>query len=607
MLFKILLFFSLQHCPDIVQRKMANESLALHVAIETGNLSMVELLLYHEYPEYALEDFKDEVQGISYKFPFDINSKDNMARTPLYLAAEKNHVGIIKCLLDLSVHCEKKQQPRRYEGRNRQMSNVSFEPDFRREHFGTSARSDFLTSNFYHPVDINIQGRNGFTALHVAVSNSYYDVTDVLLKHKADVNILANDGGKLVSTLMIACKKGDSIILDKLFRYGADDLDKQVFNYAVEKRPKMVFTLLKYRTYKDMENEYKINKMDMRQMYRQMSDMEDSFDGLNSLNLDFKKKFPVNPVHIKWQDLQHIESLREETIVDISCHHNPQMVATSVGNPFALFAITKIDISGNKLGPMFPAVFFKLPSLHYLNLSRNQIKIFPDVKDRDTLFVCLEELLLDRNKIEVLPDYLFGVTTLRYLSVAYNKVQEIPCDMWDLQCLAYLNMSNNIIASLPQPHPKQIRPTTPRNSLNMHENYFEDENLPSLVPPPKSEVEETEVKHALTWMTSSVLVMDNDFDLGSGPRNRGLQDLNLSNNKLTEIPFWLCCTSPFLENLNLSGNRIQSAGMIFQLPQYLKTLDLSGNNLLDTLSWQCVEDKDGLCYSTRRYAFIGLY
>uniref|UniRef100_K1R5J3 non-specific serine/threonine protein kinase n=1 Tax=Magallana gigas TaxID=29159 RepID=K1R5J3_MAGGI len=590
----------LQHCPDIVQRKMSNESLALHLAIEAGNLSLVQLLLYHDYPEYALEDHRDEALGISYKLPFDVNTKDSIGRSPLYVAAEKNQVEIVRCLLDFCVQCERKQQPKKYEGRNRQASNVNFEPELRREQLKASgSHSGVFASNIYHPVDINLQGRNGFTPLHVAVSSSFYEVTDILLKHKADVNILANDNGKLISTLMMACKKGDSIILDKLFKYGADDLDKQVFEYAVEKRPRMVFTLLKYRTFKDLENEYKINKMDMRLLYRQMSDLEDSYDGLNSLNLDFKKfKFPVNSVHIKWQDLQHIDALKEDTLVDISSHHNPELQATSLSNPFALFAITKIDISGNKIGPMFPAVFFKLPSLHYLNLSKNQIKMFPDVSDNDHLFVCLEELLLDRNKIEVLPDYLFKVSTLRFLSVSYNSVKDIPCDIWELQCLAFLNLANNMIASLPQPRPRQSRPPSQGNPSNVP-NYFEDDSIPNQAPTPKSDVEETEVKHALIWMSGSVHVSDNDFDIGSGPRNRGLQDLNLSKNRLKEIPFWLCCTSPFMENLNLSSNQISSVGRLFQLPQHLKTLDLSGNNLADTVNWQCFEDNDGLCYSTR--------
>jgi Leucine-rich repeat (LRR) protein len=529
-----------------------------------------------------------------------VNAKDAVGRSPLYLAAEKNNAEIVRCLLDFCVQCERKQK-RTYEGRSRQKSDVSFEPELRKEQFGGGSNSGLFSSNMYHPVDINLQGRNGFTPLHIAVSNSYYEVTDILLKHKADVNIQANDAGKLISTLMMACKRGDSIILDKLFKYGADDLDKQVFDYAVVKRPRMVFTLLKYRTCKDVDNEYKINKMDMRLLYRQMSEQEDAYDGLNSLKLDFKKKFPVNSVHIKWQDLQHIETVKEDALIDISCHHNPELQMTSLNNPFALFAITKIDISRNKIGSMFPSVFFRLPSLHYLNLSKNQIKNFPEVTDPDNLFVCLEELLLDSNKIEELPDYLFTVSTLRHLSVSQNSLTDIPSDIWDMQCLAYLNLSHNKIASLPQPRPKHTRPLSQGNPASHPSNVYEEDSLPSTHSLPNSDVEENEVKHAVSWMSGrGVVVMTSEFDSSSGPKNRGLEDLNLSKNRLTEIPFWLCCTSPYMENLNLSGNQITSVGRLFQLPQHLKTLDLSGNNFLDTFSWQTFEDNDGVCYSTRR-------
>lgn len=208
---------------------------------------------------------------------------------------------------------------------------------------------------------------------------------------------------------MMVCKKGDSIILDKFFKYGVDDLDKQVFEYVVEKRLRMVFIFLKYRIFKDLENEYKINKMDMRFLYRQMFDLEDSYDGLNLLNLDFKKKFFVNLVYIKWQDFQYIDVLKEDILVDISFYYNFELQVIFLSNFFVLFVIIKIDIFGNKIGFMFFVVFFKLLFLYYLNLFKNQIKMFFDVFDNDYFFVCLEELLLDRNKIEVLLDYLFKV------------------------------------------------------------------------------------------------------------------------------------------------------------------------------------------------------
>lgn len=208
---------------------------------------------------------------------------------------------------------------------------------------------------------------------------------------------------------MMVCKKGDSIILDKFFKYGVDDLDKQVFEYVVEKRLRMVFIFLKYRIFKDLENEYKINKMDMRFLYRQMFDLEDSYDGLNLLNLDFKKKFFVNLVYIKWQDFQYIDVLKEDILVDISFYYNFELQVIFFSNFFVLFVIIKIDIFGNKIGFMFFVVFFKLLFLYYLNLFKNQIKMFFDVFDNDYFFVCLEELLLDRNKIEVLLDYLFKV------------------------------------------------------------------------------------------------------------------------------------------------------------------------------------------------------
>ena len=361
----------------------------------------------------------------------------------------------------------------------------------------------------------------------------------------------------------------------------------------------MVQMLLRYRTIKDTTNEYRIDKHAMRQHYMKENERDDSFDGLSSLHIDYKRKFPTNPVHIKWQDLQHLKSIQEAWLTNVGIHHQGEQMKYTADNPYALFAITKVDVSGNKIGTEFPTVFFKLPSLHCLMVSKNHISHFPHVKPDE--FVCdnLEEFILDSNQIEELPGYLFTLPALRRFSAADNCLMEIPEEIWELPSLASLNLSNNKLNSLPQPRvPHQTQGMRRQSTMsNMSVTSSMSEPSSMLDQVFDNAPSESEVKHSTIW-SDSLVVIENEFDYGSRAyKQKGLQELNLAHNHLSEIPVWLCCSSPFLENLNLSNNRIKSAGKVFQYPQYLKTLDLSNNKLEDTVSWQDTEGGISTCYS----------
>lgn len=77
--------------------------------------------------------------------------------------------------------------------------------------FGASRSQCYLTLQFFldngNEDDVNIQGNNGITLLHIACMNGYTNIIELLLSYpKININI-QNNGGD--SPLILACYKGN--------------------------------------------------------------------------------------------------------------------------------------------------------------------------------------------------------------------------------------------------------------------------------------------------------------------------------------------------------------------------------------------------------------
>jgi hypothetical protein len=102
----------------------------------------------------------------------DVNVQDIDRVTPLHAASRLGHIDIVRLFLTL--------QPR--------INFPSFLPSFLR----------FCLSFFLHlpsDVQVNVQDRNGWTALFGAAQSGYTDAVDLLLEHPdIDINVRDNDG-----------------------------------------------------------------------------------------------------------------------------------------------------------------------------------------------------------------------------------------------------------------------------------------------------------------------------------------------------------------------------------------------------------------------------
>lgn len=555
-----------QHCPDVVTIKIPDGKSILHICAQSGQVQAIKTILEYEYPSDVLKEFVDD--DCRYNLALDINGIDMDGQTVLHVACEQGEVGIVEFLVKFKI--KPKWKPNKL--RTRKSSRKS-----------NPLNASLSEDELYYPLKVNAVNNARVMPLHIAIKNGFGQIIKKLLEVKADVNSVVKENGKESTALMLACMLGESYIMDILLQYNATDYDRKVFNYAKDNKPTLLSILLKYRTSRD--NEFPINKSGMRKEYLEKVFGEtDSFDSLSSMNVDYKKTFPSSGVHIKWQDLKHISLIEDEDLKNIGYHHNPSM--DTINSRFALYAITKIDVSGNNLGILFPENLLKLPSLHVLDVSRNSISTFgTGFKTECDL---LQELRLDNNQITDLPSYIFKFEKLKVLSVAHNFLKKVSPEVWVMQSLIVLNLSENKLAELSPPSTGKpcVKP--------------EQSKLQKPIRDTESFVSENDIQHSTVWLTQ-LNVLETEFDLinDSDRQNSGLQDVNLSYNELQDVPPWLACVAPFLEHMNLSNNWIKGVGMIKIYPQYLKTLDMSHNRITDNKQFQYFTDDPTACYSPK--------
>ncbi|XP_069125581.1 leucine-rich repeat serine/threonine-protein kinase 1-like [Argopecten irradians] len=573
----------LQQCIDIVKSKSADENLPLHKAVQGGHIAVVKQLLEYPYQESMMTEFSVDLgaRNYVYSFPFDVNSPNVFGHTPFYIACLEGDTSLVECMLNFEIPATSSGPPIFGQKTSGSQMGDTTEPQ----------TPDAGSFSHCKPFKVNVDSSNRFIPLHAAIKKRNHRLIDLLLQNKADPNSSYKSNGHVVSALTVACDNRDSLTLDKLLRYGAEDKDNSIFSDVVHDRQNLMPILLKYKSTKETSADHTINKGAMKAAYLESlcGQPEENYQ-FSSIHVNYKKMFPVTAVYLRWQNLKVLHTVEEDWLMSCAYHHNLTMKTIS---SLALFAITRVDISNNKLGKVIPTVLFKLPSLYTLNLSKNHLCKFPSKDNMDISCSCLEELRIDNNRLEALPAYLFSFTSLKYLSVANNLIKEVPTDIWCCPSLVVVNLSDNKLTCLPEPKVMSMRISSTEAFDGSVIKEFESSMIMG--------TPENQVKHVNYWC-SHLDTKETDFDLSNHPGKDhvGLKDLDLSHNLLTEVPRWLCCVSPHMENLNLSHNKINSVFRVGMYPQHLKTLDLSGNLIVNLTPWAREPDAEtSMCYRSR--------
>lgn len=183
----------------------------------------------------------------------------------------------------------------------------------------------------------------------------------------------------------------------------------------------------------------------------------------NVTNLTYSSLFPNTPAMINWHNQRcHLSQIRPQWLTDAALHLNHKLKQNPRNYDIALFAITRLDISSNSLTGL-PITVLQLVSLRYLNVAQNKIEKLPEPvqspskrgrrkgSKEELNYNCpvLEELYLQDNRLDRIPDAIFRLPSLTTLVVSNNKLQQLPYNMWLAPKLKELNAAFNLMKELP--------------------------------------------------------------------------------------------------------------------------------------------------------------
>lgn len=184
----------------------------------------------------------------------------------------------------------------------------------------------------------------------------------------------------------------------------------------------------------------------------------------NISSLTYSSLFPNTPTMINWHNQKcGLSEIKLQWLIDAALNLNPKLKQNPRSYDIALFSVTRLDVSNNNISQI-PLGVFQLQSLKYLNLSQNRIEQLPTpevspVKKgskrrgrKENLSYCcplLEELYLQENRLDQVPDAIFELPNLITLVISNNKLQHLPYNMWMAPKLKELNASFNLLKELP--------------------------------------------------------------------------------------------------------------------------------------------------------------
>ena len=530
-------------------------------------------------------------------------------RTPLHEAASHGHLEVVKIYLEyIKVHPLSSNSATEITEDPAAMPTVSY----------TASPMHFPSKQLLvHPA-VDMLTLLGRTAFHEAAKINHFEIMEALLDAGADINAvmrpyLDRTANADLTALVTACMANDVDTVRFLLQHGATDARGKALGRSIKfKKDKVIGLILAF------NNNVVATSEDRSVLPTDMSAYYDKI--LLDLNWNSKGLPYLNE---EWLKMAIIES----------------------PHPRAEFcAISELDVSSNSLQEV-PLAVFQLEHLLSMDLSRNKISVLPLGED-GCGWKCplLRSVDLHSNQITQLPSYLFCLPKLKELSVGENSLTYLPIEMWSAPKLKQLRLARNQIVELPSKpinllfNSPELLPETPSESSPADVNVFPYDATTEVASPDVNHLKTSpqyiensisNVSFAFTnstYMTSSQIITPESRSTRSAKRkmssttsfsnrltsrrqaafqdllNDGTEELetlhynpeedasvleilDLSCNKLTKVPFGLCCLAPKLKKLNLSGNQIENLGHIIDYPSELEVLDGCSNDAISAIAF----------------------
>ena len=157
---------------------------------------------------------------------------------------------------------------------------------------------------------------------------------------------------------------------------------------------------------------------------------------------------------IKWSGLQ-LTKLQPDWIAG-ALHRARFLCSQNIDSSRVTEFVTCFNLSNNHLKTLPQEVFF-LPKLQQLIVSNNELESLPKIQkvwiqsENDYVWPCfsLNRILLDKNHLVLLPDFIFHIPKLFFLDVSQNHLRKIPFSMWTAPKLHTFICNNNEIEAIP--------------------------------------------------------------------------------------------------------------------------------------------------------------
>jgi len=228
-----------------------------------------------------------------------------------------------------------------------------------------------------------------------------------------------------------------------------------------------------------------------------------------------------------------------------------------------------LDVSNNQIVRVDPERVVHTLSLIKLDMSANRLKEFPSWVG--TSFPRLAKLVLRGNEIREIPNKSFGFRSIKEINLSHNVIVRVSANFFK-SCLLLekIDLSHNVLETLPNFTPSTL---SRLSQVKLAHNRLE-ECRPFYIPRSLLSIPSLQI----------VDLSDNRITQMPNPQMwtaRGLKELSLARNRIKKVNISKQCKQywPDISRLNLSGNKIEKLPPEIGYLDSLISLNLSHNQI----------------------------